>query len=82
MNDATTKVFLEGFNSKTIADSLRYMQKYRGFENIGSVKMVGKHRVILTMKEEYTDEDVEEILDQLEHVFHCGVGAKWGETNE
>ena len=72
------KIYLEGQSSKDIVLTLTYMKK-NGFDNIKSVKMNGRKRVILTMKEDYFDEDIREILDKMSSVFNCSVLAIWNE---
>ena len=71
------KILLQRYNSsRDIVETLRYM-KYNGWDHIGTIRMKGKHDAVLTMKEEYTDEDIEEILSKMSSIFMCSVLAKW-----
>lgn len=72
------KIYMEGRCSRDIVDTLRYMKK-NGWDHIGSVRMDGKRRAVLTMRREYYDDEVSEILEQMSKVFCCSVLAKWGE---
>lgn len=78
MRGSEEKIYMEGRCSKDICATLRYM-KHNGWDNIGSVRMNGKRKAVLTMKEEYYDEDVDEILEKMCKIWHCCVLAKWGE---
>lgn len=73
---AEDEIHLEGNNSKNIVETLRYMKK-NGWFNIGKIKMIGSKKAIFTMKEDYYDEDIIEILEKMNKVFMCGVSAKW-----
>ena len=53
--------------------------KDNGWEHIGRVRMQGKHRAVLTMKEEYYDDEINEILNTMSKTFFCSVLAKWGD---
>ena len=72
------KIYMEGRSSRDIVDTLRYMKK-NGWDHIGSVRMDGERRAVLTMRREYYDGEVSEILEQMSKVFCCSVLAKWGE---
>tara|TARA_R100001594_G_scaffold76827_1_gene111451 strand:+ start:4953 stop:5201 length:249 start_codon:yes stop_codon:yes gene_type:complete len=78
LRSSDDKIKLEGRCSRDIASTLRYM-KENGWDHIGSVRMVGKHRAILTMREEYYDEDISEIIEKMSKIFMCSVLATWGE---
>tara|TARA_R110001592_G_scaffold170463_1_gene407640 strand:- start:517 stop:759 length:243 start_codon:yes stop_codon:yes gene_type:complete len=78
MRSSEEKILLEGRCSRDIANTLRYM-KENGWEHIGRVRMEGKHRVVLTMKEEYYDEEIHEILNKMSKTFFCSVLATWGD---
>tara|TARA_R110002110_G_scaffold399335_3_gene615163 strand:- start:483 stop:806 length:324 start_codon:yes stop_codon:yes gene_type:complete len=78
LRSSEEKILLEGRCSKDIASTLRYM-KQNGWEHIGRVRMLGKHRAVLTMKEEYYDNEVQEILEKMSRIFCCSVLASWGD---
>jgi len=71
------KIFMQGRSSRDICETVRYMKYYYGFENISSVRMNGKHRAIMTMKDDYYDDDIREILKIMSDVFECSVLAEW-----
>lgn len=73
------KIYLEGRCSENICDTVRYMKYHYGFEHIKSIRKNGKHKAVMTMKEEYYDEDISEILRVMSKVFYCSVLAEWGE---
>tara|TARA_R110002012_G_scaffold74009_1_gene188070 strand:+ start:120 stop:365 length:246 start_codon:yes stop_codon:yes gene_type:complete len=78
LRSSDEKIYMEGRCSRDIADTLRYMKKNE-WDHIGSVRMDGKRKAVLTMKEEYYDDEVDEILEKMCKVFKCCVLAKWGE---
>ena len=78
LRSSDEKIFMEGRCSRDIANTLRYM-KDNGWDNIGTVRMNGKNRAILTMREEYYDDDVSEILEKMCKIWKCCVYARWGE---
>ena len=81
MNDilrcSDEKILLEGRCSRDIADTLRYM-KDNGWDNIGTVRMQGKRQAVLTMREEYYDDEVSEIIEKMSKIWSCSVLATWG----
>ena len=77
LRNSDEKILLEGRCSKDIANTLRYM-KGHGWDNIGSVRMQGKRRAVLTMREEYYDCEVSEIIEKMSKIWHCSVLASWG----
>ncbi len=78
LRSSDEKIKLEGRCSKDIAETLRYM-KSAGWSNIGTVRMQGKRQAILTMREEYYDDEVREILEKMSKIWFCSVLAQWGE---
>jgi len=77
LRSSDEKILLEGRCSRDISSTLRYM-KHNGWDNIGSVRMQGKRRVVLTMREEYYDDEVREIIEKMSKIWHCSVLAIWG----
>jgi len=71
-------IFMQGRCSRDICNTVRYMKYNYGFEHIKSVRMNGKHRAIMTMKDDYYDDDIREILKIMSDVFECSVLAEWG----
>jgi hypothetical protein len=78
LRSSDVKIFMEGRCSRDIADTLRYMKK-NGWDHIGSVRMKGKRRAVLTMREEYYDDEVREIIEKMSKIWFCSVLATWGE---
>lgn len=76
LRSSDEKIMLEGRCSRDIVDTLRYM-KNNGWDNIGSVRMDGKRKAVLTMREEYYDEDISEIIEKMCKIWKCCVLAKW-----
>jgi len=78
LRSSDEQILLEGRCSRDIANTLRYM-KQNGWDNIGSVRMQGKRRAVLTMREEYYDDEVHEILEKMSKIWLCSVLATWGD---
>ncbi len=79
LRSSEEKILLEGRCSRDIVATLRYMKEH-GWDNIGSVRMQGKRRAVLTMREEYWDSEVSEITEKMSKIWFCSVLAIWGES--
>ena len=77
LRSSEEKILLEGRCSRDIAATLRYM-KENGWDHIGSVRMQGKRRAVLTMREEYWDSEISEIIEKMSKIWFCSVLAVWG----